>query len=695
MRYITAILISLLIGGSAYAESITNIYGRVYEDARIKDRSPEGINIYHSEGISLLPFDELPDSLREKYGYDRKKFVEYREQKALQQRIEKALGDSALNAEFTAFQVLDDIALARVYELIPREKSWQVKKQFSPGSGREIVGPKPPPSYAWKTRQWTERRAIADVTAIKNINRTMAENEKWKGVIYRIGSYSYTSVAGEDKVVGLYTVDRGQAEEYWKRELGVVADRADKQVTEKYRIIFGASPPSGSMIQVIEKAKAGDTSAKLQLALAYLCGDQMDLDYRRAADLLREVAEDGEGKAQFLLGLLYEDGLGVARSNIEAARWFKKAADNNVAAAQNKMGDLYQYHNKRDSRYAKAAKWYEKSAANGDRSGQFNLAKLYEDGKGVYQDYGKAAELYRASALQNYAPAQVSLGMLYYRGRGVLQDYTEACAWALLAQKNGADSLKKMLDSQLSANYMAAASGRARLIESEISNGEGELASIGNVSGADRSNTVPTGSGSGFLIRGGFVLTCYHVVDGSERLEVLYNNKSYEAAILRQDPGNDIAILKIEDLADGAEFRAAKNMKLGQICFTMGYPRPGLQGSDVKFTSGTISSITSGPDNDPRFFQISVPLQPGNSGGPLFDEHGNFAGMAVAKLSAIAVLELTGSLPENVNYALKSDYILPILKTVEGSQIGNPLLRGNMIDRVSEVKPYTVMIKTY
>jgi S1-C subfamily serine protease len=72
----------------------------------------------------------------------------------------------------------------------------------------------------------------------------------------------------------------------------------------------------------------------------------------------------------------------------------------------------------------------------------------------------------------------------------------------------------------------------------------------------------------------------------------------------------------------------------------------------------------SGAQDDPRYFQISVPVQPGNSGGALVDEHGNVIGIVSAKLDASAALAASGALPENVNYAVKSSLLLSFLESV-------------------------------
>ena len=107
----------------------------------------------------------------------------------------------------------------------------------------------------------------------------------------------------------------------------------------------------------------------------------------------------------------------------------------------------------------------------------------------------------------------------------------------------------------------------------------------------------------------------------------------------------------------------ALSVKLGGTVATVGFPNIGLQGFAPKLAKGEIASL-SGAGDDARYFQISVPVQPGNSGGALVDERGNVVGVVSAKLSARAALAATGALPENVNYAVKSSYLLSFLESV-------------------------------
>ena len=129
------------------------------------------------------------------------------------------------------------------------------------------------------------------------------------------------------------------------------------------------------------------------------------------------------------------------------------------------------------------------------------------------------------------------------------------------------------------------------------------------------------------------------------------------------DAANDLALLKAEGKFVALPISASRTAKMGNTVFSVGFPNIGLQGFAPKLAKGEIASL-SGAQDDPRYFQISVPLQPGNSGGALVDERGNVVGVVSAKLDARTALATTGTLPENVNYAVKSSFLLGFLESV-------------------------------
>ena len=135
------------------------------------------------------------------------------------------------------------------------------------------------------------------------------------------------------------------------------------------------------------------------------------------------------------------------------------------------------------------------------------------------------------------------------------------------------------------------------------------------------------------------------------------------ARVVKVDAANDLALLKAEGRFAPLPISSSRAMKLGGTVATVGFPNIGLQGFAPKFARGEIASL-SGAGDDARYFQISVPVQPGNSGGALVDERGNVVGVVSAKLNAAAALSASGALPENVNYAVKSGYLLSFLESV-------------------------------
>jgi S1-C subfamily serine protease len=175
---------------------------------------------------------------------------------------------------------------------------------------------------------------------------------------------------------------------------------------------------------------------------------------------------------------------------------------------------------------------------------------------------------------------------------------------------------------------------------------------------------APTSSGTGFLItEDGFLVTNEHVVKDATEIAVVTTAGLLEAKVLRVDEANDLALLKASGRFKPLPIAPSRSVKLGSTVSTVGFPNIGLQGFSPKFSKGEIAAL-SGAKDDPKYFQISVPLQPGNSGGALLDERGNVVGVVSAKLSALAAIATTGQIPENVNYAVKSSLLLSFLESV-------------------------------
>ena len=207
------------------------------------------------------------------------------------------------------------------------------------------------------------------------------------------------------------------------------------------------------------------------------------------------------------------------------------------------------------------------------------------------------------------------------------------------------------------------------------------LASVISTNADQRSS----GTGSGFFITSdGFFLTSYHVVEGAERIQIRNGETVADAKLVSRDPANDIAVLKTEGQFPCLTIGPANRVKIGDDVFTVGFPAPDLQGVAPKLTKGNISA-TTGLRDDPRFFQISIPVQPGNSGGPLIDERGNAVGIIASTLSPAIALS-NGFIPQNVNYAVKATYAMPLVETIPGIKDKLPSVDPSTLKSVSQVR---------
>jgi len=161
---------------------------------------------------------------------------------------------------------------------------------------------------------------------------------------------------------------------------------------------------------------------------------------------------------------------------------------------------------------------------------------------------------------------------------------------------------------------------------------------------------------------GGYFATNYHVVADAAELNLLVPNQNktelIPAELVLADEKNDLAIIHASNtklpIALPYKFKR-EPIPTGESVFTMGYPLLGSMGNDIKMTNGIISS-QSGFKGDRTTYQISAPIQPGNSGGPVFDMNGNIVGIASSKHAGA----------ENVSYAIKTSYLLAL---IEGSKI--------------------------
>ena len=190
----------------------------------------------------------------------------------------------------------------------------------------------------------------------------------------------------------------------------------------------------------------------------------------------------------------------------------------------------------------------------------------------------------------------------------------------------------------------------------------------GPVRPAPREPVPPAGeraraSGTGFIVAEGRVLTNNHVVEGCGRMTARNaTGQRVPARVDATDTQRDLALLTVPaGFGPALAFRDKPPVERGETVVTYGFPLSGLLSSGPTLTTGDVSALAGLRDN-PLHFQISAPVQPGNSGGPLLDAQAHVIGVVVSKLNAARIAQMTGGdIPQNVNFAIKGTEALAFL----------------------------------
>jgi len=175
----------------------------------------------------------------------------------------------------------------------------------------------------------------------------------------------------------------------------------------------------------------------------------------------------------------------------------------------------------------------------------------------------------------------------------------------------------------------------------------------------------PLARGSGVAIGShGEILTNAHVIRDCTGITVRPpSSDPFAAHLIASDDKNDLAVVSgLPSLSSVAVLRDLPPVRAGETVVAMGYPLSGLLAATANLSLGNVSAL-AGLHDDPRFLQISAPVQPGNSGGPLLDSSGHLIGVVTAKLNAALVAAFTGDIPQNVNFALKAEIARAFLDT--------------------------------
>lgn len=210
-----------------------------------------------------------------------------------------------------------------------------------------------------------------------------------------------------------------------------------------------------------------------------------------------------------------------------------------------------------------------------------------------------------------------------------------------------------------------------------------------------QSSSIST-TGSGIFIADKVVVTNNHLISEAKKIEVIIkdgnNVSTYTAKVLSTDKTNDLALLSIEDekfagIGHLPFAVSTRTRDVGTSIFTMGYPMATYMGEEVKITDGIINSKT-GYEGDIVTYQISAPIQPGSSGGPLFDKAGYMIGITTAGIRNA----------QNVGYAIKGSYLCNLIESAPVNiniPENNTIENMELTEQIKQLSKYVVFIKVY
>jgi S1-C subfamily serine protease len=316
----------------------------------------------------------------------------------------------------------------------------------------------------------------------------------------------------------------------------------------------------------------------------------------------------------------------------------------------------------------------------------YDIVNLSEPLK-TYEDYPN--DLNRNKDLAVYLSVNTSMVGACYEVEVILSDYSNR----QLHKRNGSScgllssAIKNAIESLSDYNYKfdekLSDADDSEEVTTSIDNPEGWL-----------------GNGTGFFIdRHGFIATNFHVIAAAKEIEVEFVRNGLKekhiASVIKADKNSDLAILKITSVEflplDSLPYSfSTEIVDVGTEVFSLGYPLAlSLMGTDIKFTDGKISSRT-GFQGSLATYQISVPIQPGNSGGPLFDIDGSIIGLTSAGMNRS--MDIT----ENVNYAIKSTYLKNLID-IACPDIVLPndmtISKKNLKEKIKVLSDYVILIK--
>ncbi len=418
----------------------------------------------------------------------------------------------------------------------------------------------------------------------------------------------------------------------------------------------------------------GDGEYHFHLGMNHYTGLGGKPDYAEAARHFQLAATEGHARAQGQLGICLLKGRGLPRNHELALSWLTRAAKKKDPIALYTLGNFYAA----SKDFTKANQFYLDAAAQGHAAAMNNLGASHEHGHGVPADATQAARWYGNSARMNLAAAQCNLALLHAAGRGVPKDAKRALELFRSAAGRGDVRAQFLLGAALHLGTLSPPNREEAGKWLQLAASQGHAAARAHLSAVnskltpDQQKTVDKqvstflagvarpangAMGSGFLItEQGHLLTTHLLVARAKSIEVRVGGRRLLAHVLKADPVNDLALLKIEAKTPALPLMTGRQIYLGLPVFTIGLPPQSEKNSGPKFSHGIIRKL-SGRTQDTRHVQANLNVQPSHSGAPLLDSTGQAIGMLTFQLDELKAYQDTGSLPHAFNTALKAERI--------------------------------------
>lgn len=457
--------------------------------------------------------------------------------------------------------------------------------------------------------------------------------------------------------------------------------------------------PSPTMAAAIAALREGER---------LLRGQGVTRDPVAACARFEEAAQERLTQAWLRLGHCYAQGHGRPVDKVAAAQWYRRAAEAGMAAAQTAWALALQRGEGVERDAALALSWFGRAAQAGDSNAALALARAYESGTGVAADPTLAARWMQNAADQRNPAAQLALSQWYLAGSVVERSPLLAYTWSQIASEAAlrvsdpttadylsqrASAVRRQAAGLLSADDLMNGQRLARQWQpgslvlqvatspspgtspaaSSGAPGEARTKAVDPPGPSTSASVVPdappaaapsvsppvpppqpvvrarVGTGSGFFVSlEGHLVTNEHVVRDCREIRV---SADQVAQVVATDRQADLALLKAQPVPHVAKLRSDTLAYQGEDVVTYGFPLRGVLSSSGQLGAGMVTALSGLRDN-PLQIQIDVPVQPGNSGGPLIDARGDVIGVVVSKLNALRVAQVTGDIPQNVNFAV-------------------------------------------